>query len=191
MAITFEAFPKIARLNRNIFITEKIDGTNAQIIIDNEGNIGAASRTRLITPDDDNFGFAKWVQDNAEQLKRLGPGRHFGEWYGAGIQRGYGLTEKRFALFNAGRWYNSVNDKYFTNKEKIQFPPECCSVVPILDVHNGIHPDYIDNVMIELKTTGSKAVPGYQNPEGIVIYHSQSDTYFKRTFEHDETGKSN
>ena len=34
----------------------------------------------------------------------LVPGRHFGEWWGSGIQRGYGLDEKTFSLFNAYRW---------------------------------------------------------------------------------------
>src|SRR5436305_1822690 len=100
--IEFNAFPKIARLNRECVITEKIDGTNASILIDEDGVVMAGSRTRWITPENDNFGFAKWVEANKSELMKLGVGHHFGEWWGSGIQRGYGLTkgEKRFSLFN-------------------------------------------------------------------------------------------
>ncbi len=60
------------------------------------------SRTRWITAQDDNHGFARWVEGNKQELLKLGAGRHFGEWWGSGIQRGYGLQkgEKRFSLFN-------------------------------------------------------------------------------------------
>ena len=66
----FEPFPKIARLSRPCVITEKIDGTNAQIYILLTGEeilvnpppslhpdvrMYAASKTRYITPENDNF----------------------------------------------------------------------------------------------------------------------------------------
>jgi ATP-dependent RNA circularization protein (DNA/RNA ligase family) len=54
----FEDFPKIARLSRECCITEKIDGTNAQVVITEDGQVLAGSRTRFITPEDDNYGFA-------------------------------------------------------------------------------------------------------------------------------------
>src|SRR5687768_207065 len=85
----FQPFPKIARFSREIVITEKIDGTNAQVFIDESGNVIAGSRSRWITPQDDNFGFAKWVAENRIDLLGLGPGRHYGEWWGLGVQRGY------------------------------------------------------------------------------------------------------
>lgn len=47
----FEAFPKIPRLSRYCVITEKIDGTNAQIYIGDNGEFAAGSRTRWITPE--------------------------------------------------------------------------------------------------------------------------------------------
>lgn len=78
----FEEFPKIPRLRRGVTITEKIDGTNGQIFIDEEGNIKAGSRSRWITPEDDNYGFARWVAEHADELRELGHGRHFGEWWG-------------------------------------------------------------------------------------------------------------
>lgn len=39
-------------------LTEKIDGTNAQVYIADDGRVVAGSRTRWISPEDDNFGFA-------------------------------------------------------------------------------------------------------------------------------------
>ena len=94
----FVGFPKLTRLSKGAIITEKLDGTNAQILIMPDGLVVAGSRNRYLTVDDDNFGFAKWVKANEEELRAgLGVGRHFGEWWGLGIQRGYGLQEKRFS----------------------------------------------------------------------------------------------
>ena len=173
--LTFEPFPKIARLSRDILITEKLDGTNAQVIVTEEGEIGAASRTRLITPQQDNAGFARWVQENKEELLKLGPGRHFGEWWGLGIQRGYGLREKRFSLFNVGRW----------NAENI---PACCSVVPTLFT-GAFDTAFINSTLLMLNLQGSSAAPGFMKPEGIVIFHTASGHLFKKTIEKDEAPK--
>jgi hypothetical protein len=173
--ITFEPFPKLARLRKAVVITEKLDGTNAQVIITDDGLIAAGSRTRLIYPgkETDNFGFAAWVQDNKEELLKLGPGRHFGEWYGRGIQRGYGLSERRFALFNTVRW-GSHNPN----------TPSCVEVVPVLSPQGTV--DTVEWVLDNLRKRGSHAVPGFMNPEGIVVYHTASNTMYKRTFENDE-----
>lgn len=62
--IPFCEFPKMSRFSREIIITEKIDGTNASIFITDDLQILAGSRTRGITPLNDNFGFAKWVNAN-------------------------------------------------------------------------------------------------------------------------------
>lgn len=106
----FGSFAKIPRLSRTAIATEKIDGTNAQIWISDDGSeIAAGSRNRWITPEDDNYGFARWVQEHRDQLITLGPGRHYGEWWGSGIQRRYGLAEKRFSLFNVQRWQHNEN----------------------------------------------------------------------------------
>src|ERR1700688_4334347 len=60
----------------------------------------AQSRGRFITParvkaKNDNYGLAQYVDDNREALKRLGQGYHYGEFWGYGIQRGYGMPKKR------------------------------------------------------------------------------------------------
>jgi len=112
--LEFHEWPKIGRLNRDVVITEKIDGTNAAIgivvrdEIDASGSlyrVYAQSRSRVISVHDDNYGFAAWVERNKDQLiLALGPGLHFGEWWGVGIARGYGMSERRFSLFNTAKW---------------------------------------------------------------------------------------
>lgn len=179
MELNFQEFPKIHRLSREIVITEKIDGTNAQIIIGEDGEFATASRTKIIIPGDDNFGFARWAYEHKEQLLKLGPGRHFGEWWGSGIQRGYGLPkgEKRFSLFNTHRWADPISR------------PECCDVVPMLWI--GIFDTRIIlSVLESLANLGSKVAPGFMDPEGIVIYHTQGNVLFKKTIKGDDKGKN-
>jgi hypothetical protein len=170
----FAEFKKMARLSRECFVTEKIDGTNAQIFIGENGEFLTGSRTRWITPQDDNFGFSKWAHENKEELMNLGTGRHFGEWWGQGIQRKYGMDRKVFSLFNVSRWESER--------------PSCCSIVPIL--WRGNFCDLNANeIMQELKQHGSFARKGFMNPEGIVVYHVAGKVGFKKTFEKDNTGK--
>lgn len=196
--LEFVKWPSIARLHRDTIISEKIDGTNSAVVItrledgevlpdnavaeikdesqpfDTYFAIGAQSRTRLITVKDDNFGFARWVRDNAEALFHLlGEGTHFGEWWGSGIQRGYGLPkgERRFSLFNTPRW----RDTEF---------PEGLGVYMVPELYIGdFNTQTISDVLVDLKENGSVASPGFSNPEGVVIYHTASRSAYKSTFD--------
>jgi hypothetical protein len=203
----FEEFPKIPRFSRECVITEKIDGTNAQVYIEDivkdhynyflentepgtwcaDDGIGngenwvrvmkCGSRTKWLSRGKDNFGFCNWAFDNAQFLMQLGPGRHYGEWWGDGIQRGYGLKEKRFSLFNSKRWTDDVR-------------PSICSVVPIV-IEGMFGGELVDRAIELLRVNGSLAAPGFMKPEGIVIYHKHGDLYFKKTLEKDEVPKGN
>jgi hypothetical protein len=44
--------------------------------------------------------------------------------------------------------------------------------------------------MAALKANGSYAVPGFMDPEGIVIYHTAGGHLYKKTFEGDDGGKT-
>lgn len=201
MTLLFEEFPKVPRYKREVVVTEKIDGTNAQVTwfeLTDEALLEAAqvdpncigvfpgletgdvalalyagSRNRWLRPEKsaDNFGFAAWVREHAEELRALGAGRHFGEWFGAGIQRTYYLPEKHFALFNVARW----------NVENLN-KPACCDVVPILARGEEIDDE---EIMATLSREGSRMVPGFRDPEGIVVFHTASRQLYKRTFEQD------
>jgi RNA ligase-like protein len=223
----------MARLSRECVITEKIDGTNAQIfilssidyeILAKEAHalgkpiptpaefVGdfvliAGSRTRWIRPknpgekgDPDNYGFAAWVRANADELVKLGPGKHFGEWYGAGINSAYGLVngDRRFALFNTSRWFRSSPDENLPGVSRydessdmgaLVAGPACCYVVPVL-YRGAFTTAAIELTLNILETFGSKAVPGFMKPEGIVVYHIASGTLFKKTIENDAAPKS-
>lgn len=205
----FEQFPKLSRLSREAIITEKIDGTNAQIYIvparevpvsgnpyvvvcgdpgiEGSVTIFAGSRNRWITPENDNFGFARWVREHGEELRALGPGRHFGEWWGNGIQRGYGLKEKRFSLFNVQRWCLPGNQPLQIKQANPTAPPKyqeilptCVGLVPVLSQCSFNTLD-CDSALESLRLYGSQAVPGYMNPEGIVVWHVAANKGFKKT----------
>lgn len=207
MDLSFEEFPKISRLARECVVTEKIDGTNGQLyilksnVVDALGPIArlaigfdpttelvmlAGSRTQWVTPERDNHGFARWVQEHAPELFQLGEGRHYGEWWGSGIQRGYGLQkgDKRFSLFNVARWGD--------NRDREKFPidrPACCSAVPVLG--SGVFStESIDFALDRLSREGSSASPGFMNPEGVVIWHEAARILFKKTLERDAEPKS-
>ena len=195
--IQFQSWGSIARFFRPILITEKIDGTNAQVhVVPNEwvsedqmpiierfgipvdteycsGYLLAGSRKRYVNKHDDNYGFANWVSDNADELTALGYGRHYGEWWGQKIQRNYGLQERRFSLFNVMR-YNL--DPSIT--------PKCCHVVPLLYAGPN-HNMAIQTAMAKIEGN-SLAAPGFDRPEGIVIFHTHGKTLFKVTFEGDK-----
>jgi hypothetical protein len=209
--IAFQGFPKMARFSRECLITEKIDGTNAQICIvpttelfsagssypeatvvedfSKPGSVAifAGSRTRWIQPGNDNYGFAAWVKANATELKKLGPGRHFGEWWGGGIQRGYGVHHKTFSLFNVNRWANWGNAG--VSSVRTGETISCCKVVPIL-FRGEFTSHAVDNTIECLRRQGSYAQLGYLNPEGIVVWHCAAQVGFKKTLLNDESPKS-
>jgi hypothetical protein len=81
----------------------KLHGTNAGIRVSN-GEIAAQSRTKIITLQDDNAGFARWVEANKAYWSSLPLADHtvFGEWCGRGIEKGTALNllpAKLFAVF--------------------------------------------------------------------------------------------
>lgn len=177
MTSEFKPMPKIPRFSREVIITEKLDGTNASIWIGEDGSIFPGSRNRFISVEQDNYGFARWVKEHEEELRQLGPGQHFGEWWGNGINRGYGLKEKRFSLFNVRRW---------STLEK----PACCGVVPVLMRGPADNlANMVELCLTTLRTAGSWAAPGFMQPEGIIIYHTAGGYLFKKTLEKDDQPK--
>ncbi len=191
----YEGFPSIARLNREVVVTEKIDGTSGQLhIVDLEVNpedlgatpivvvgslaLFAGSKGRYLEPtkNGDNYGFARWAQENAQELLGLGVGRHFGEWWGQGIQRGYSQDRKRFSLFNVHRWSDPLSR------------PDCCEVVPELWRGQFVDLD-VAQLRGELEVYGSVAAPGFMNPEGFVVFHTSSGGLFKYTLDKNDSHK--
>lgn len=174
----FKSFSDIDRFKGvDLHITQKIHGSNAQILIYNQPDgtldLMCGSRNRWVTPEEDNYGFATFVNSHkTEFIEKLGVGRYYGEWAGPGINSGEGLKEKHFILFDYRR-----------------FPPERplppnTLVVPVL-YSGGYLDGIIEEVFEDLKTNGSKLVPGFMNPEGIVI--QILGQRFKKVFKAEET----
>ncbi len=164
--VEFKGWPKIPRnKGNNVTITEKIDGTNACVIVRDGEVVGFQSRNRLIKPGDDNMGFAFWGHENREALATLGDGYHYGEWAGPGIQKNpHMLEEKTFFLFNTFRPAESL--------------PECVKQVPVL-YQGPFSPHATQQAMLYLWTEAKEQ--GYQ-PEGVIIYFHDSRTYMKDTY---------
>src|SRR5690349_3115255 len=168
--VEFVEWPKTKRLFRDIVVTEKIDGTNAAIHITENPelpgtySVQAQSRNRLIYPGDDNYGFAAWVSENASVLiELLGPGLHFGEWWGKGIQRGYNQDGRNFSLFN-------------TDKHRNLAAWVCgVAVRPVPVLYRGSFSEArIRSALGRLEQFGSVAAPEFMNPEGVCVWHSQT-----------------
>ncbi len=203
----FQKYGKTPRLFRDAIITEKLDGTNAQVLIERidgyespytgdqladnppldvlrvspEEKLGiwAGSRNRLIEPgkSTDNYGFAGWVQENAPALFRLGRGRYYGEWYGRGIARHYDLDHKRWALFNPS-FEDRVRGVGLPNVE----------TVPVIE-QSTLSTFGVTHAVNSLRDHGSLAAPGFMQPEGVIVYHTQSKQVYKVLLENDEIPK--
>lgn len=188
--MTYPAFGKIPRWDKEVVLTEKIDGTNALVAVTGPEDdwpedrsvpprfkfanggyaVAAGSRKRWLTPEGDSHGFARWVWDNANTLAQLGAGLHYGEWYGKGVNRSYDLDEKRFMLFNTARWDDSDIRPSHPQIEVATVLARC-QAVNLSDTLSAVIEDLVVN--------GSRHVEGYKRPEGIVIYHTAGNNLYK------------
>ena len=185
----FRPWAKIARLNRDCIITEKIDGTNAAVGVTEDGEVYAQNRTKIITPAGDNHGFAAWVEAHADVLREtLGVGLHFGEWWGKSINRGYKQSAKRFSLFNVKRFGPALR-RPADGVYGITFEDDTVlDIVPIL-YEGPFLTDMVEAELRDLVIDGSVAAPGYSYPEGLVVYHTAARVAFKVTIENDQYHK--
>lgn len=189
---TFRAWPKTPRLFKDCVISEKIDGTNGAVHVMDDGRVYCQSRTRLLPMgpqgmDDvdwakrDNHGFAAWVREHSHLLSViLGPGTHYGEWWGNGINRGYDCKpgDKRFSLFNTSKWAHLRDHPSYPELPSL-------SVVPVLWT-GPFDTERVLDIADYLQRHGSVAKPGYDRPEGLCIYHTASNSVFKYPFDKNE-----
>jgi hypothetical protein len=100
------AHPEILNGNSNVLYMAKVKlhGTNAAVIVSVDGSIYCQSRTGIITPENDNAGFARWVMLNKRDWHQAKGHIIYGEWCGPGIQKGVAISEiatKSFVVFAA------------------------------------------------------------------------------------------
>ena len=182
MKYEFKPYGKTPRLEKvSCTITEKIDGTNGQIIINIEGGattLQACSRNRVLVTirqgphsdslfgeptvvweregkGRDNYGFGAWALDHFHDLLKLGAGIHYGEWCGGGIGRGYGGVPRRFVLFNTDRYAKNPN------------LPACVQLATSL--YRGPLSSGALSIARGCLAEGSQHFPGYDRPEGFIV----------------------
>jgi hypothetical protein len=108
---TLDKYPELLRGRKKVTYRGKVKlhGTNAAIQYVG-GKVIAQSRTQIISPGNDNCGFAAWVETFREELeKKLNSSSCssfviYGEWCGPGIMKGVAVNqipEKQFAVFGA------------------------------------------------------------------------------------------
>lgn len=171
----FRPWPKTPRLFKDATVTEKIDGTNGALHVTEDGEVFAQSRNRMLSKGADNHGFASWAWNHRNILaETLGVGTHFGEWWGNGINRGYGCEpgERYFSLFNTNKWGHLREAS----------PLDSLSVMPVLWT-GTMDTAAILGVAAELRFNGSEAKPGYMDPEGVCIYHAAANQIYKFPFD--------
>ncbi len=167
---SFPAFPSIPRLKRQSTITEKIDGTNGLIFISDEGVIRAGSRNRWITPGDDNYGFARWVDEHKAELANLGPGHHYGEYWGClssetSISLADGSTEKIGKIVNARTPADVLSYNFDTQRIEAK---------KIIGWKKAESTDQWLTVRVKRKWRGGKQIGLHLTPNHVVFRMSQS-----------------
>lgn len=218
-AFEFVKWGSTPRLFRPVVVTEKLDGTNGAVIIEavpmpdvsatrslppdvlaelfdaRTPNcvywVGAQSRNRVLRRDEpDNQGFRQWVTEHAGSLvDDLGPGRHFGEFWGHKIARNYGLTEKRFSLFNPATEFKNFVPHADGDVEVIKILTPGLGTVPVL-YEGPLDTDALADTLANLQDYGSAAAPGFMRPEGIVVYHTHARRIIgKVTLDNQDKGK--
>lgn len=91
----------------------KLHGTNAGVQVTSTGDVLAQKRSQIITPLDDNAGFAAWVSHNIDYFRQLRSDSNlviFGEWCGSNIQKGVAISQidrKILAVF--AMQYGGIN----------------------------------------------------------------------------------
>lgn len=161
----FKKYPKTKRfLDSTMLITEKLEGTNAQIVFLESETPNyipwlAGSRNKWLTETSSNFGFYQFVEENVEVLfEILGVGRHYGEFCGDKIQNTAGVEGKKLFMFNTS----------------LDIPEEYKHIVDTVPrLHVGpFNPRVIHEILNGLKDNGSVASPGFYPVEGIILHLS-------------------
>lgn len=161
-------------LNGTVYLFYKIDGTNSQVFLKDDGSLGYGSRNREIAAQDDNAGFAAAMEGDgplkAEFLSILG--EHptwtiYGEWLVPHTLKTYaGDSWKKFYVFDVldqatGRYltYEEYSKVFSSNKY------ERLRVIPLMEKLENPTPKDIED---RLQKTGAFLCAAGLG-EGIVI----------------------
>lgn len=117
----------------------KLHGTNSAIQLHKDGTVLSQSRTQIISPTNDNAGFAKWVESNKEIWQQIALSLPedmiiWGEWAGQSIQKGVAISDigkKVFAIF-AARPLKENDDRLIVDPDVLEILFKGCPNTYIL-----------------------------------------------------------
>ncbi|RLE20473.1 MAG: hypothetical protein DRJ50_10685 [Actinobacteria bacterium] len=148
--------------------TVKVHGTNAAVVIEPDGSVRYQSRSRIITPEDDNFGFAAWAEKLIDIFKEFtfegSTVVLHGEFAGKGIQKGVAISdvEKFFYIFAAvARYPDGTKVDVFNQL----ISPEDCRILLSTDVYEEYitidfaFPEASQNKLAEMTEAVEKECP--------------------------------
>jgi hypothetical protein len=168
-------------LNQPLTLSVKIHGTNAAFRTDGK-EIWCQSRTRIITPMNDNAGFAQWIEGHKSWIldyyhmnDYCGVVTIFGEFAGRGIQKKVGVSEmeKFFYIFHG----QGAQGADFVNKEERFYPH-----MSVSDWGNGSLMERLEFIKDEIDSECPfyKAMTGKVGVgEGLVAFNQSGIPLFK------------
>ena len=176
----------------------KLHGTNAAVQVTTDGRVAAQKRTsvlrvfdplndsfkkrsQIITPQDDNAGFADWVSYNLDYFSQLKGDSNltiFGEWCGSNIQKGVAVSQikrKVFAVFAIQ--YGGVNGQL----ARLEIRPE--KIRDILPEHEDIFvlPYYGEPVTLDFGNK-ERLQAATEQINSMVAAVEKVDPWVKETF---------
>lgn len=161
----------------------KLHGTNSAVQVHADGTVQAQSRTNLITPENDNAGFARWVS-NQKRWELASGHILYGEWCGPGIQKGVAISEiprKVFVVFAARPLDGS--DTLIVDPIELHHLTDGIS----LDLH--VLPWYTRTIDINWKQSDEELTKSTEEISKWVLSVEASDPWVKETFGVSGTGE--
>lgn len=181
------------------YVFPKLDGTNAQVWLNEDDTIGAGSRNRVLSIDNDDAGFMNWVveQDNLKEFFGAYPDLNlYGEWLVPHSLKTYRDDAwRKFYIFDI---YNRKTEQFFSYESMKQvldnFNLEY--LAPIAIIKNGNREHYekcLDKSVFLIKdgmgVGGGIVIKNYewQNKFGNTVWAKMITNQFKE-IHHREMG---
>jgi hypothetical protein len=148
--------------------TVKLHGTNAAVGFDENGEMWLQSRNRVLTLQRDNAEFAHFVHSLPEEVHQILKQFSiiwYGEFIGAGIQKGVAISEldKMFIIFNVryleneeigNKWIEDFDTQFITDKQLNILNENRIGLIsqfPMYDIKIDFNsPELSQNILVEL-----------------------------------------
>jgi hypothetical protein len=139
----------------------KLHGTNAAVGFDENGEMFFQSRNQLISPEQDNAGFARWASANQNVFPKLKSAVIYGEWCGQGVMGGTGISQLPkmfipFAILSGDRWWSPEELKTFFFHSGLRCIYDFPSWTMLIDFSR---PEELQNYLVDLTVKVEQQCP--------------------------------